>query len=968
MSSRNFEKQLSNKLSSGVVGLNELPQFERNRVETLCNKLFPGSIVYGILRTPITQTSISGELRPVFAQTNNPYPFLMRFVGPEVMLVPDMAEGFLRAIKGALTHFGPQNFLWSVGESEGQIYYVRSYFPSTLGQIIDRYEYIELEDLLTVLVKIVEEVNNWHRAGFFHAHLSVENIFIDESGNVSIIDAMIGGATIAALSQIASDDVLVRYPNHEFAPEVLHGRIGKSADLYNLGSIINQLLPYSIVKGKAQRTRGIVSSLEKLSDRLMHREPNKRLHLELLKEELSKILKEYAILNNDNKGSAGEFDGQGKDHSDDKVRSNSERSNDLSRQRKEETDERLRALKERNESQSRKIKQPPPSIVGSSVSGAEEKKGNRPVPRGKIISVGAGTPSQLERRPDTVSVQPPQDVFTKKALDLLKSEQEELDDGTKSHMEIEHRSDITAKRADSRKSSILGGEFSSPIQDVSSVKSRGVREDKEYIGEDSEPTPIRVIDTAQKRSSSPAKLLLMVVSLLIGIFLYHYLSEESLESYSPEELSEMWSSPMRSRSEIVVRLALTNGNPLSQKAQSIIVESVLAGKKVSSPIDSQLIKVGYDPRWEGRLSPGDREAILVYASLPVAKNFRNFSLPQLSDNLNSVVLLALTAVLGEREQSSLSKFPIRLLFDLPAPNGGAFEALANIRPNLTCGDVETRLLAQIVAFGVSATDSVFEFLEDGSVQKLAVLGGLFIGDDKLSGDFLHTVLNHPNHRLTSEIAVWATKRGIIAWGDVSNSDKLRILSGQFPNGQVSPKVVALLFEHPEPKVRREAIAKAINEIHFAHPASVSILNSLAKDPSQLTPSQTIYLAQVLQEPNLEDRARLKKWLESSPPVPMLEEMLIATGKERKATVLDREILIHLREVNWKPTVEQLMRLVFHPEPLTRLYSYGQIFLLQDKALALKMLTEARKRETDSDFNRVLDVNIAQLTNMQERKN
>ncbi len=96
-------------------------------------------------------------------------------------------------------------------------------------------------------------------------------------------------------------------------------------------------------------------------------------------------------------------------------------------------------------------------------------------------------------------------------------------------------------------------------------------------------------------------------------------------------------------------------------------------------------------------------------------------------------------------------------------------------------------------------------------------------------------------------------------------------------------------------------------------------------------------------------------------------MLLATSKEKHWTSLDREISIHLRENKWKPMKEQLIYLVVHPEPLTRLYAYSQVYLLEDKAFALKVLTEARKREVEADFKQVLDLNITQLSKMQTGK-
>ena len=120
---------------------------------------------------------------------------------------------------------------------------------------------------------------------------------------------------------------------------------------------------------------------------------------------------------------------------------------------------------------------------------------------------------------------------------------------------------------------------------------------------------------------------------------------------------------------------------------------------------------------------------------------------------------------------------------------------------------------------------------------------------------------------------------------------------------------------------------------------------------------------MLEVPHEIKKSQIERFLETSPPVPLLAEMLVSSSQQKTASSLDFFLFRHLHQNQWVPTADQLKLLVFHPEKLTRLYSYSLVFRLENKETSLKLLTEAQKRETDPTYNEQLLQMIDSLKKM-----
>lgn len=104
-----------------------------------------------------------------------------------------------------------------------------------------------LEDVRNIIEQVAKGLRAFHRQEVFHQDLCPDNIMIDETGSVKIID--FGSVRVAGLSEITSpmtqQNILgtAQYG----APEYFLGEVGsKHADMFSLGIICYQMLSDAI--------------------------------------------------------------------------------------------------------------------------------------------------------------------------------------------------------------------------------------------------------------------------------------------------------------------------------------------------------------------------------------------------------------------------------------------------------------------------------------------------------------------------------------------------------------------------------------------------------------------------------------------------------------------------------------------------------------------------------------------------
>ncbi|MCB0359919.1 MAG: hypothetical protein KDD44_09790, partial [Bdellovibrionales bacterium] len=333
-------------------------------------------------------------------------------------------------------------------------------------------------------------------------------------------------------------------------------------------------------------------------------------------------------------------------------------------------------------------------------------------------------------------------------------------------------------------------------------------------------------------------------------------------------------------------------------------------------------------------------------------------LPPLA-KLHPAVVLAMSATGGENVKRALEDVPARVLGDLPPPFGPAFHELARNEPDISAGDDAVQILAKLGTTSIE-TEWVAQFLDEQAVSRLRALALLSSQDPKAARHILDIVLNNPNVRIEHPALRWARGWKLISWSSLSSSDQLLILSG-IPSGtKLRTEDIAKLFSHPLPSMRVSAIDEALERIRMGHPGALAVLSELKNQPELLDPEQTVLLARLLENPENATVDEVRKWLSLSPPLELVAKLLVATSEEKSATTLDFEAMRFLKDRSWKPSVEDLRKLVLHPDPLTRLFAYSSVYQSVDRDTALTILSQSQKREENREFKEQLRTMIGAL--------
>lgn len=461
-----------------------------------------------------------------------------------------------------------------------------------------------------------------------------------------------------------------------------------------------------------------------------------------------------------------------------------------------------------------------------------------------------------------------------------------------------------------------------------------------------------------KRLSNRALFGAVLLAVLFVGGLYYSRTGGPAHQFSREELEVAWTSKRPSMMSTVAQAAIDAEYP-DKFAEMLIVGSAMRGEQIGSGVDTSLIRIAFDERWERDLSVEDRRLALALALSGLLREKTPRDLPAL-DTAHAGVILGITASAGENVGAILDKIPVSLLAELPPPIGPAFLELSRHNPDLTCGDEATRLLSRIATRGVEDSDQIVQFVERDTTVRLRALALLYASEPVSARRVLDILLNHPNVEIQHEHIQWAKSWNLLKWTEIENSDQLSLVAGIPPVADVSVQNLGKLFSHPQPSIRGLAIRKAIDQIKFEHPGAYNTLRSLSEHPELLTPAQTVQLAQLLEAFERAPATAIRAWLETQPPQELVAALLVSTSAEAQGTTMDFEFSRYLQGAGWAPNTRELERLAGHPDNLTRFFAYTKIFALDDKAVALQMLTDAAANEKHPEFKRRLELMLASL--------
>ena len=471
------------------------------------------------------------------------------------------------------------------------------------------------------------------------------------------------------------------------------------------------------------------------------------------------------------------------------------------------------------------------------------------------------------------------------------------------------------------------------------------------LGMEFEPAP----------SSSLSNAVFAGLMMVIGLFffgVYWWQSTDETVIYSHAELEQFWMSG-RPTMMIPVALQAIDADDPDPFAENLIVSSALRGEELPGSVEDSLIRIAFDSRWESELRPEDRRFALTFALAELLKDRTPKDLPEL-DTVHPGVLLGITALAGKDFTPILSAVPAAILAELPPPLGMAFTELLRNNKKLFCGDEGVRGLARFASLGVYGSEPLVEYLSRDTITRVRAISLLFSHDERGAQRVLDILLNHPNIVIEHPLIEWAQAFELLSWDELDSSDKLLVLGGFPPSTAIEAENVGKLVAHPVGSLRGLALKKSLEEIRFQHPAAFPVLTALSEDPDLLTAHQTVQLAKFLENPHKSRSQDVQKWLASGVPVKLAEMLLLATSGKQKATSLDIDLSLFLRQNGWNPSVPQLEKLIRHPVGHARLFAYTQLFEMHEKKTALRLLEQAAAHETNENYSKQLRFMLSSL--------
>jgi serine/threonine protein kinase len=470
-----------------------------------------------------------------------------------------------------------------------------------------------------------------------------------------------------------------------------------------------------------------------------------------------------------------------------------------------------------------------------------------------------------------------------------------------------------------------------------------------------------------RKKNSSVFFYLGLLSVLFAFWFYMGKANK-VEEMTFEQMSVSWRSNVPSKMVSVANLAVEKGG----LAEELILSSIRRGEVSVPGVNSRLIKIAFDPRWEAQLSDKDRELALAlglagFVGADFAKKIGS-EIKSL-EQFHPGVLLAITAFGNERINKFLEKIPTKVLGQggLPSPLGTAFSKMFESDNNSKLSSRDVQLLAKFGTIGADQKSELVEFLRKDPGYKLQALAMLASSNLDFSKYILEILVNHPNLTFDSPQVAWGREWKITSsWEELEVVDQLMILSGNVPSSslQVLPQNIGKMFNHPSSKIRKYAVDKALDSISFAHPGSGEALLEISANPETLNAQQLFLLARFLENPEKIDETKAKEWFLTNPSVELISKLLLSSWKQTKATRFDTLSAIYLKQKNWKPELDSLEKLMLHPDLYARLFAYNQIYTNLKSEVAIELLNQAYLKEAHLPYKTNLEEMIAQLSEKQ----
>ncbi len=166
----------------------------------------------------------------------------LKAIAGGALLDPAAADRFRREVSAARRISHPNIVrLHDIGEEQGMLFLSMEYISGTsLAELIERHGVLPVGQLRAIVAQIGRGLEAAHSAGVVHRDLKPQNVLVDASQQVKIID--FGLARLAHLEGMTATGLILGTPEY-MAPEQIRGQtIDTRTDIYALGAVMYHAL------------------------------------------------------------------------------------------------------------------------------------------------------------------------------------------------------------------------------------------------------------------------------------------------------------------------------------------------------------------------------------------------------------------------------------------------------------------------------------------------------------------------------------------------------------------------------------------------------------------------------------------------------------------------------------------------------------------------------------------------------
>jgi serine/threonine protein kinase len=478
------------------------------------------------------------------------------------------------------------------------------------------------------------------------------------------------------------------------------------------------------------------------------------------------------------------------------------------------------------------------------------------------------------------------------------------------------------------------------------------------------PTPLSILYNSTKIYN------LLLTVIILGILVLAFLKREKIEYlFFSEEIpySDFWLSSSISKMRRVAKAAVEFND---EEAQFAIIYAAREGKDIHQ-VNSELIRLASDPKWDADFSTYDKQAFL---SLALIRFYQNSATRNAIDysKLHPRNVLIMMAFSPIRYNPIFAKFSTDYLNSLESSIAEGFNLLGNLGVK-NLGDVQAIALAHLLLNRVSKDAIEYFFLPSIEQNGAAILSKLHyllpkINKEKEVQEGIFLVLKSKEN-IVGELINWFLNSKLKLWSDADYSKILDLTVNELSDITDLDKL-ADLVKFPRKKISDKAsllLSKKLGGDNFTK----LFLSYFKANSERLSREQLVSLASILDNLNSSEHqvthTLTLEWFSTAPDPKAVVDLLLLRNSiilsenednfTRRLDPLSVGAAQYLTELinDFKPDKSTLSKLIIHPEVLVRSYVYRHLDPLESEErelLETALLIEPDKTLRDNLASRL----------------